>query len=330
MDGIIIKYLKGEATEKEKKQLLEWLRQNPENRKTLAQLRDIWLSSEEACAIGSDDLKVAFQRFLTSVKREEEVRWKKSYRFYLNIAASVALLLVCSVGGYWVGHTRTSKIQTAETLIMNQVIMGKDSKGSFSLPDGTVVWLNANSRLIYPEKFSADSRLVKLEGEGYFNVTKNEKKPFLVETDGMTVNVLGTCFDVRNYKEKHISETTLLSGKVEVSLPGVSGKITLSPNQKIHRHKETGAFEVEVVDAKKQIIWIKEKLVFTNEKLSDILDKMEYWYGIEIDCQKGVPMEQRLSLTIRKESKDEILKLLSLIAPVSYTVNDDQVTIRKK
>ena len=95
---------------------------------------------------------------------------------------------------------------------MNQAIMGKGSKGSVTLPDGSVAWLNTNSKLTYPEKFSDKYRKVKLEGEGYFKVKKNEQAPFFVETNQMTVNVLGTSFDVKDYSDKMNSETTLITG----------------------------------------------------------------------------------------------------------------------
>lgn len=112
----------------------------------------------------------------------------------MKVAASVAILLVCSLGGYFTGQNQLFDSSIEEQLIMNRVIMGKGSKGSVTLPDGTTAWLNANSMLIYPEQFSDNKRSVKLEGEGYFEVVRNEKAPFFVETDGMIVNVLGTLF----------------------------------------------------------------------------------------------------------------------------------------
>lgn len=80
---------------------------------------------------------------------------------------------------------------SSEPIVQNRVIMGKDSKGAVTLPDGTTVWLNAGSMLVYPDRFSDNKRSVKLEGEGYFEVVRDEKAPFFVETDGMVVNVLG-------------------------------------------------------------------------------------------------------------------------------------------
>ena len=175
----------------------------------------------------------------------------------MKVAASVAILLVCSLGGYFTGQNQLFDSSIEEQLIMNRVIMGKGSKGSVTLPDGTTAWLNANSMLIYPEQFTDNKRSVKLEGEGYFEVVRNEKAPFFVETDGMIVNVLGTHFNVKNYENKETIETTLLSGEVEVFLSGMSKGIILKPNQRISCNRQSGTYNLAEVDASDYIARMK-------------------------------------------------------------------------
>lgn len=297
MNDIILKYLQGNASEKEKELLLVWLRADEENKKTFSEIRDRWLESDAAPVSDPELVKRAFKRFTTGIEAKERARRQRRLSYYMKVAASVAILLVCSLGGYFTGQNQLFDSSIEEQLIMNRVIMGKGSKGSVTLPDGTTAWLNANSMLIYPEQFSDNKRSVKLEGEGYFEVVRNEKAPFFVETDGMIVNVLGTHFNVKNYENKETIETTLLSGEVEVS---------------------------------DYIIWIGDKLVCTNEKLSTILHRMKHWYNMEIECKKGVSLDHRLSLTIRKESPEEILKLLTLISPIRYTIEGDKIIISPK
>ena len=146
----------------------------------------------------------------------------------------------------------------------------------------------------------------------------------------MTVNVLGTSFDVKDYSDKANSETTLLTGKVEIVLPNNPNSILLKPNQRITLNKQTGVHEIKEVDASEYILWINEKLVCNNEKLSVILHKIKLWYGMELVCQQGTPVDQRLSLTIRKESPDEIFKLLEMIAPIRYSIKDDVIYVKPK
>ena len=158
------------------------------------------MESDAAPVSEPELVKRAFKRFTTGIEAKERARRQRRLSYYMKVAASVAILLVCSLGGYFTGQNQLFDSSIEEQLIMNRVIMGKGSKGSVTLPDGTTAWLNANSMLIYPEQFSDNKRSVKLEGEGYFEVVRNEKAPFFVETDGMIVNVLGTHFNVKNYE----------------------------------------------------------------------------------------------------------------------------------
>lgn len=330
MNDIILKYLQGNASEKEKELLLGWLKGGEENKKVFSEIRDRWLGSGAAPVSDPDLVKRAFKRFTIGIEAKERARRQIRLSYYMKVAASVAVLLVCSLGSYFAGQNQFFDSSVEEQLIMNRVIMGKDSKGPVILPDGTTAWLNANSMLIYPEHFSDDKRSVKLEGEGYFEVVRNEKAPFFVETDGMVVNVLGTHFNVKNYENKETIETTLLSGKVEVLLSGMSKGIILKPNQRISCNRRNGTYSLSEVDASDYIIWIGDKLVCTNEKLSTILHRMKHWYNMDIECRKGVPLDHRLSLTIRKESPEEILKLLALISPISYTIEGDKIILSPK
>lgn len=330
MNDIILKYLCGNASEEEKEVLFGWLRAAEENKKTFSEIRDQWLESGAAPVSDPEWKKRAFKRFMTKVEAKEKARRQIRLSYYRRVAASVAILLICSLGGYFVGRNPFFDSSAEEQLIMNHVIMGKDSKGTVTLPDGTKAWLNANSKLIYPEHFSDDKRSVKLEGEGYFEVARNEKAPFFVETDGMVVNVLGTHFNVKNYKNRETIETALLSGKVKVLLSGMSKDIILKPNQRISYNKQNGTYSLVDVNASDYIIWISDKLVCTNEKLSTVLHRMKHWYNIDIECKKGVPLDYRLSLTIRKESPEEILNLLTLISSIRYTIEGDKIIISPK
>jgi ferric-dicitrate binding protein FerR (iron transport regulator) len=213
---------------------------------------------------------------------------------------------------------------------MNHFIMGEDSKGSIILPDGTVVWLHSNSKLSYPQFFSDKERRVQLEGEGYFVVSRESGRPFYVETNEVEIKVLGTCFNVKNYTKQNTVETTLLSGKIEVFLPALKKRISLAHNQKIWFDRESESYEVNEVDASDYILWINDKITFTNESLARVLFKMERWYNIEIGCTKGVDVNQRLSLTIRRELKEDIFKALEMIAPIRCTINGDKVVINPK
>lgn len=330
MDDLILKYLQGDVSDDEKQMILAWLKEGEDHKKYFAEIRDIWLKTGQLPVMRPGYTQEAFQRFMAEVNVLSQKQQQIQIHYLMKIAVSVAILIVCSLGGYYIGKNNMFGAFQPEQIVMNQVIMGKDSKGFITLPDGTVAWLNANSKLVYPERFESDNRRVRLDGEGYFEVVKNEKAPFLVETNGMEVNVLGTHFNVENYAYKRFAETTLLSGKVEIYLPATKQRFMLKPNQQVSCNPRTGAYQVKDVDGSDYIIWIGEKLVCTNEPLSVVLHKIKHWYGLDIVCKGKVPLNQRLSLTIRKESPEEIFKLLALISPITYTIKVDQIIVQPR
>lgn len=331
MKDIIRKYLQEEASEQEKRKLLAWLKEKEENRLLFSEIRDEWLADPAFARLDARYVKNAFLSFVDRVNRQEKQMKRVRFHVYYRAAAVIAFLFLCSAGTYWFGRTGWGTDEDRQKIaIVNRVLMGKESKGSFLLPDGSKVWLNANSQLVYNEDFMSKTRSVKLQGEGYFEVAKNEAIPFVVETDGMHVRVLGTHFNVKNYDYQVGMETALLSGKVEILLPGMTNSILLKPNQRLFRNRKTGRYKLSDVVAADYAIWIGDKLVCTNEELSSILRKMKHWYNVEIECKPGVPLNQRLSLTIRKESPDEIFKLLTLISPIRYRWEKDKIVVTPK
>lgn len=331
MENIILKHLDQTATKEEMKALLDWLEESEENQKQFASIRDLWLASRATLSFVNGESGKAFRLFRNNALKFEERRRRKIIDgSMLKIAAAVALLVICSIGSYITGKKNTLPTTQVVRVMMNQTIMGQGHKGSVTLPDGTVVWLNSNSKLIYPDKFEESTRSVKLEGEGYFEVTSNKDAPFYVETTDMTVKVLGTHFDVRSYERKNAFEAVLLSGKVEVQMKKNGEKLILAPNEKFSFDKQTNSYGVEKVNASDYTLWTAEKLIFEDESLSAIFKKMERWYDIDISCQKNVPLNARYSLTVRNEPMEEILKMLSIIAQIEYTIKDDKIIIHAK
>lgn len=330
MEDIIIKYLNQTATEEEMKQLLNWLEQDSDNQQQFAVTRDLWLTSEASISLHYGESVKAFNTFRKNALAFEKRGKKKFFSIKLmKVAASIALLIACATIAFFSGRESAMNMPKIVNVMMNQAIMGPGHKGAVTLPDGTLAWLNSNSKLIYPDQFEGNVRKVKLIGEGYFEVKPDANAPFYVETSDMSVKVLGTHFDVRNYEQKNISETVLLSGKVEVMMKNSGEKRILSPNEKLSFDKRANNFTVDRVDAAEYALWTAEKLVFEDERLSTILRKMERWYGIEISCKQGVSLNSRYSLTIRNESKEEILKMLSILVRIDYTIKDDNIILYK-
>jgi ferric-dicitrate binding protein FerR (iron transport regulator) len=324
MDQLIIRYLDGSASENDMRALLDWLHENGDNRNYFHDYRHIWLSSGKLQA-SPTDVTEAFLRFKKTALRHETARQNTRMRLrYLLVAASILILIVCSRGAYLLGTKKTG----GGDALVNQTVV-RDTKSSVTLPDGSLAWLNTNSKITYPGKFDPKERKVKVEGEVFLEVRHKDGIPFVVETGRMRVHVSGTEFSVKNYPGKDESEVVLLSGKVDVLLLDRDTVLSLSPGQRLSLNKKTEAYNLEKTDASLYTLWKNERLVMDNEKLETIFRKMEHWYGINIICKENLPLASKYSITITDEPKEEIFRLLSILTPIKYKIENEKVTIMK-
>lgn len=322
MEDIIVRYLNGQASDEEKQRLLAWLRAHEDNRKLFSELQTVWQIADRH-ADPAEEAQMAFNRFIRRIDSHEMGRRKEIRTLSAKwMAAAAAIIVLLSAGSFWVGRSKSPAPQRMYT-----VVMSKGCKGPVLLPDSTVVWLNGNSKLTYPEVFADKERNVTLEGEGYFEVVKNQAAPFHVETRGMKIKVLGTRFDVKNYAGSSVIGASLLSGSVEVELTETRQLTRLKPNQQIRYNTADRSVSIEEVDAREQILWVNDQLELSNERLSDVLRKLSYWYGLEFIIAPDVDTKQRLSFVVRKESEEELLDILTQISSIRYTRKGDKVYV---
>lgn len=323
---LIIRYLDGSATPDEKRALLRWLKQSESNRSDFSGTRDLWL----ACtAAGETDLEVDVALEKLRARLQDGARKKRTFgfRYWRTVGAAAVVLLLVGIGyGLGAFHFRPA----TGIPMQSQLITAKGSKGKFTLPDGTTVWLNSASKLVYPAEFEGGKREVTLDGGAYFEVVKNERKPFVVRTGEVCVEVLGTCFNVNAYAGGSAIETALLSGSVRISGEGMAADIRLHPGELFSYTRQTGETEVRKVSADRYADWTKERLTFDNDRLSDILVSMEGWYRVRIKCPETFAASTRMSFTIRQETIEEILQAMSYIAPLRYEIKEREVLIRPK
>lgn len=189
-----------------------------------------------------------------------------------------------------------------------------------SLSDGTKVWLNSKSSLKYPVEFSGDKRTVTLEGEAYFEVTKNPHSPFTVKTKSGNVTVLGTHFNVSAYQEDRNFEATLAEGKVKVSEIGKeSQSVILRPGQQARVKNET--LTVAEVDPLVYTAWKDGKFYFENENLKNILTKMARWYNFNVKFeQKALEQIKFTGIVLKDEPIDRFLDIISKSSNVKYKI----------
>jgi len=195
------------------------------------------------------------------------------------------------------------------------------TRAQFSLPDGTTGWLNSNSSVKYNGNFNTH-RQVTLNGEAFFDVFKDKKRPFVVNTKEVNVTVLGTRFNIASYENENNVEVVLEEGKLVFNNKEMKSSCTMNPNDLVVYNKTQKYFSTEVVQPNKYLSWTEGKLVFRNDPLDVIARRLERWYNIDVEVNGGVDKDLRLRATFIDESLEEVLDLLKRSLPIVYRIED--------
>lgn len=377
--NLIAKKLTGEATPEELRELEELLRQNPELHYPMQTISDLWDPSdpqeqhiaEEAFSRHLDrmqDLKIDYTQapaaVLTLAVTADDAnvypfpeQRRSSRRSILLIAAATLITALVITGLYIRTNTPQPVAATTAptpTLAGNEIYTGNGSRTHLTLPDGTVVWLNAGSRINYEKNFGATQRAVTLTGEAFFDVAPNASKPFVIHTARIDIRVLGTSFNVKSYPTDKTTETTLIHGSIEVSIHNrPSDKIVLKPNEKLVVNNEDSAKldkEKEVrrrdrVENTSLVViskptyeqrsgamietsWVDNKLIFQDEEFRTLATSMERWYGVNIRFSTPEKENLHFTGTFEKETILQALDALKLSNNFNYTIEGNQITIQ--
>ena len=209
---------------------------------------------------------------------DPHVKHKKSLKWlgleFVKIAAAVLITLI---GSYTYLHNK----KTVENTTMQEIHVSEGQSINITLQDGTRVWLNAQTTFRYPALFGGDNRLVSLDGEAYFEVSEDKKRPFIVKTENGKVQVFGTKFNIEDYSGTQYFETTLMEGSVEVtSATDSTKKVRLTPNKKALL--VDGQFVVEQVNDYNPYRWKEGLICFRNESFKQIMKEFKKYYGVDI------------------------------------------------
>jgi ferric-dicitrate binding protein FerR (iron transport regulator) len=203
------------------------------------------------------------------------------------------------------------------------------ARTKFTLPDGSSGWLAGGSVMTYTTDFEK-KRNVSVEGEAFFSVTRDEKRPFTVKLDDLSVNVLGTKFNVLNYADEPISEVVVLSGLVEVA--GNTKKFIeqLGANKMLQLQKEGNKIYLSDVDAKSYTAWTEGRLEFNSEHLESVCLKIERFYGVDVDLNIEDLENNLFRANVKIGSLEELLKYMSIALPIKYELKDAKESIDGK
>ena len=250
----------------------------------------------------------------------------KITRHWGQIAASILLLFASGLTIlYYIQH------QELQTLAEQDVIVRSGDSGTsqVSLPDGTLVRLNANSSLTYQQNFGQNNRKVKLSGEGYFEVKKNTEKKFIVNTGYIDVTVLGTKFNLYAYEDKDIIEMALVEGHVNVSTSKPPYQtICVKPNEKVTYNKYDNKLNIEKTTTKIETAWLNKELVFREEKLENVFQCISRKFRVKFSIDSSVSVDDVYTGAFDDEKIEDILEVLKIHYGFNYTVKDRKINIR--
>lgn len=289
------------------------------NESGLSNLTDeeLWVSSAVADDTQQYDVDQAFERFRKRTGLDQS--GKQSYKWYRTwsvAAVAIVLLGLITVTAYWQG---SRQIQSNSSDIVVEAPLG--SKTKLILPDGSTVWLNAGSKMVYSQGFGVSDRKLAFQGEGYFEVKKNDEMPFLVQTHDVNVTVVGTKFNFRNYPEDEEAVVELLEGKVALENQLKEKAVRyLSPNEKMVLHKATGEMDITSVKVKEATLWTENILLFDEDLLPDIVRKLERSYHVQIEIDNEDLKQARFYGQFNQLEQNiyDVLNMLSETGKLKY------------
>lgn len=284
--------------------------------------------------------------------REAEVHARHGdLRRWLRIAAILTgVVLISAVTFYGWEHLQLKSPGSGATVAEKKVSVPYGAPREITLPDSSVVWLNAGSHIRYAGNFIQKRREVYLDGEAYFDVKQDAGHPFFVHAGNITIKVLGTEFNVRAYQDENRIETTLINGKVQVQIAGTPDKkIVLTPDEKLtvinQRFSLSGkspakrkelSFQVKEVTPSQtitpipEVAWLQDKLAFQNEPFAELSKKLERRYAVHIIFRDTSLKEERLTGVFENETIQRALKILQMTTPFAYKIQGDTVYLKHR
>ena len=219
----------------------------------------------------------------------------------------------------------TTLNQNSKELVYNSVSIPRGGQYQLVLPDGTKVWLNAASSIRFPVAFVGKERKVTITGEAYFEVAKDKKKPFIVSSANIDIEVLGTHFNVSAYTEESIVKTTLLEGSVKIN--NKNSEVYLLPGQQSQLNN-SGQFSIKNnIDLDKEIAWTRGKFQFNSNTIQEIMLQLSRWYDVEVIYQGKVSSETFSAIVKRSSNISQVLKLMEA-SGVKFDIEGKKIYVK--
>ena len=309
---ILQQYIDGSISESEVKKVVIWLDQSTEHVEEFMALHKLYqISVVNHPALHSDIHPI-----------KQAIRIKSLFYWVIRIAA---LFLILFGYNFMIDQFK----QMDEPISYQSLYVPAGQRVELTLPDATKVWVNAQSRITYPLSFGEGERIIKLDGEAFFDIAKDEKHPFVIETKQIDVRVLGTKFNLMAYTQTPFVEVSLLEEEVKLVSAVNQKQFSMKPNE--HVRYEAGGFDKSIIKDYNYFRWKEGLICFKNEAVSRIMRKLELHYDVKIVVKDQNLLRQHYSGKFRtKDGVEQVLKVLQIEHRFNYTVDRDQNIITIK
>ncbi len=324
----IMSYLLGEASMEQNSQMEFWLAHSEANKQYFEQIEELWINTEK---INPKPIVVNIDAAWKNVSEQIEQKNTKKVVFFTNkniviksftIAASVILL----VGLFLIFNKKSPQMLSISS--STEILID-------TISDGSIISLNKNSKLTFPEEFSKNKRIVKLEGEAFFDIKRNETKPFIIEANGAYIQVLGTSFNVRTDTVSKEVIVYVKTGKVRLYFIDNNNDTSdtyLTAGEKGFINKQRGKAAKDTVNNTKEqaneIFWFNKILIFDDTKLADVVNILEKKYKVTIIIADHSLKNEILNTSFENESIEQILEIISITFNASFSKENNTFTLQ--
>ena len=331
--SIIGRKLEGDISPDEEKVLNEWINLSTTNKQVYFQIKELWSHKQDQT--NNSQSIAAYDKLINRIKFAEVAHSQSRVRqisFRVNQVLKYAAIFIFLFSFGYLSYYYISAENAGNGYCT--ISVPKGNKSQVVLPDGSKIWLNNNSKLIYPKKFNSDERKVELIGEAYFEIEKNVNVPFIVQTSDIRIKVLGTRFNVSAYPNDKYIETTLISGKVTV-LTNENPQIetVIAPGESLTFDRINNQMAKNQVDTEFYTYWMKGEFVFRDEKFEILAKRIERIYNVEIIFEDASLKDKTYTGDFKVD--DNIYTILEIFkrsttVPIEYTSERNHISIRKK
>jgi len=330
IEDIIIKDCENQELTKQEYEILKtWLNQSHKNQQLYMQMKMTLLypKPEDMKKLQKEVWFHLQKRMKGSVTFSENIR--RINNFWIRIAA--ILLVSISIGLLiFLNYNRNEEeIASYPEVKLIEKVSLPGQKITTTLSDGTIVKLNANSKIIVPDSFRGDTREVSLEGEAFFEVVKNEMQPFVIKAKDIKVRVLGTSFNIKSYEDQE-SVVSVASGKVAV-MDQDQKSVNLNPGEKVSFKVDSGTLIKDQFNWVEEYGWKENILVFKENSLSEITEKLSNWYGVDFKMQDDqFDLSKKFSGKYTDPTLKAVLEGLSYVFEFNYHLNQKTIFLEIK